>query len=68
MRVLVSTTNGTVYALGSNDNGYMWVSVFSGAKIREVSCQCNASFIVTEQGRMYVMGDNETGPLGMGMY
>ncbi|XP_078218873.1 X-linked retinitis pigmentosa GTPase regulator isoform X8 [Callithrix jacchus] len=75
---LVSTEGGNVYATGGNDEGQLGlgdteerttfhrVSFFTSQhKIKQLSAGSNTSAALTEDGRLFMWGDNSEGQIGL---
>uniref|UniRef100_A0A5F8AS02 Retinitis pigmentosa GTPase regulator n=1 Tax=Macaca mulatta TaxID=9544 RepID=A0A5F8AS02_MACMU len=75
---LVSTEGGNVYATGGNDEGQLGlgdteerntfhvISFFTSEhKIKQLSAGSNTSAALTEDGRLFMWGDNSEGQIGL---
>ncbi|XP_075855788.1 X-linked retinitis pigmentosa GTPase regulator isoform X5 [Microcebus murinus] len=75
---LISTEEGTVYAAGGNNEGqlglgdteerdtFQLISFFaSQAKIKQLSAGSNTSAALTEDGQLFMWGDNSEGQIGL---
>ncbi|XP_032117537.1 X-linked retinitis pigmentosa GTPase regulator isoform X7 [Sapajus apella] len=75
---LVSTEGGNVYATGGNDEGQLGlgdteerttfhlISFFTSQhKIKQLSAGSNTSAALTEDGRLFMWGDNSEGQIGL---
>ncbi|XP_034430867.1 X-linked retinitis pigmentosa GTPase regulator [Hippoglossus hippoglossus] len=76
---IVCTWQGCVYGAGSNQEGQLGLGhcsnttsfallppFFDHAPVRMLSAGCNTSAALTEDGRLFMWGDNSVGQLGLG--
>lgn len=77
---MVLTTNHEVYAWGDNGNGLLglrdtgqiWITTptrvkaLKNLKVKKIACGSNHAIVITEDGEVYVWGDNISGWLGLG--